>query len=221
VCTPASPPLHIPFQKPKLDKDFELMKDGMKEMVTKGLEKPVTFSFEKADSDSFIKPSEIGEAVLDALVTKVNVTKRELASFKKDILDKPIVVNVTELPKVRERERKSGREREKYGVDGGPRARARRPPLSLSRALTSPPHTLFLFAHQLGNVKAEIVELIKEGTAKPGKNLVDGLSAAVAEAKAQKAAGKEGTKAAEASLESAKAALKNRLNQVVADKTMH
>ena len=48
-----------------------------------------------------------------------------------------------------------------------------------------------------------------------------GLSAAVAEAKAQKAAGKEGTKAAEASLESAKAALKNRLNQVVADKTMH
>ena len=38
---------------------------------------------------------------------------------------------------------------------------------------------------------------------------------------AQKAAGKEGTKAAEASLESAKAALKNRLNQVVADKTMH
>ena len=195
------------------------MKDGMKEMVTKGLEKPVTFSFEKADSDSFIKPSEIGEAVLDAVVTKVNVTKRELASFKKDILDKPIVVNVTELPKVRERERKSGRERKKYGVDGGQRARARRPPLS--RAVTSPPHTLFLFAHQLGNVKAEIVELIKEGTAKPGKNLVDGLSAAVAEAKAQKAAGKEGTKAAEASLESAKAALKNRLNQVVADKTMH
>lgn len=122
------------------------MKDGMKEMVTKGLEKPVTFSFEKADSDSFIKPSEIGEAVLDALVTKVNVTKRELASFKKDILDKPIVVNVTELPKVRERERERAGEREKNTGWMGGRERARGGHLSLSHALSHPllTHSSFL-----------------------------------------------------------------------------
>ena len=62
------------------------MKDGMKEMVTKGLEKPVTFSFEKADSDSFIKPSEIGEALPAVAVPagpKAGGSLRSLASSRR------------------------------------------------------------------------------------------------------------------------------------------
>lgn len=43
---------------------------------------------------------DVKEMVEDAIVSKLNATKMEIADMKAE-MDKPITVNITELPKVR------------------------------------------------------------------------------------------------------------------------
>lgn len=74
---------------------------------------------------------------------------------------------------------------------------------------------------QLGDINHEIKEVIHEETAKPGKDFIDMLKGAHEEVKAQKAAGKAGSAAADADLEAAKAAFKERLIQKFNNKTLH
>ncbi len=78
-----------------------MVKDFVHELVTKAGEKPVDVAFEKADPGAaLMHAGDVKELVERVKAGLVNSTKAEVADWKAE-LGKPVVVNVTELPKVR------------------------------------------------------------------------------------------------------------------------
>ena len=93
--------LSLPPQKPAFVKDGAMVKDFVHELVTKAGEKPVDVAFEKADPGAaLMHAGDVKELVERVKAGLVNSTKAEVADWKAE-LGKPVVVNVTELPKVR------------------------------------------------------------------------------------------------------------------------